>query len=636
MPVHRLKSTFTSGETDPYLKGRKDFERYNNGCKTLVNMVVKPQGPVERRPGTEFVADLTDYGVQEPVFGLTPWEVRLVPFIFNELQSYQMVFFRHTDGSARVIFARPSLVVSNLSEIISYSFPVPTECPPGTPLVGVSPGDTVEVILPNDFDILNFDYAQSGDEIYIVQSGKPLSILTRFSDECWTYIEPAITDAPSEWSSINGYPEAISFHQQRLVLANHTLARQKTWLSKAGDFLDFGVSGTVIDSDAVTYTLDSGTQNQILWLVSGKALFTGTIGNEWTTTGATRNALTPSNILAQRQSNDGSQKIKPLYISSVPLFVEQYGKSIKEFVYNFQDDAYKTSDLSVLSEHITRKASIISWAYQKLPNHNIWCVLEDGTAAGITYKREHDVVGWHRHNTKGEFIDVSSNPGTNREDDVWFLVQRVIDGNQKLYLERFPQEFTGGETGQDPSFAKFLDCRMETLVAKDGTDTVTGLDHLEGEVVSVLTNGVPHPDRTVVGGSITLDDVYSIITVGLPYVSEIEPNLPDIPTGNGTIHGRTQKIQKVDIEVFKSSAPMIGVREMDPDGFPYDRKVQQMVFRSVEHPINSGPLLFTGIHRETLNIVANKEQSYFIRQSDPLPLTIIAITDHIEVTEDVE
>ena len=106
-------------------------------------------------------------------------------------------------------------------------------------------------------------------------------------------------------------------------------------MSKAGDFSDFGVNSPIVDSDAVTFTLDSGTQNKIQWVTSSKSLHVGTLGNEWTVDGNDQSSLTPTNILARRQTNSGSEPNKPLMVGITTLFVERHGRTVNEFVYEW-------------------------------------------------------------------------------------------------------------------------------------------------------------------------------------------------------------------------------------------------------------------------------------------------------------
>jgi hypothetical protein len=65
---------------------------------------------------------------------------------------------------------------------------------------------------------------------------------------------------------------------------------------------------------------------------------------------------------------------------------------------------------------------------------------------------------------------------------------------------------------------------LDSMLTYDGggVTSVFGLDHLEGQTVSVLANGAAHPDRTVSSGSITLNGSYEVVHVGLPYTSTLQ------------------------------------------------------------------------------------------------------------------
>jgi hypothetical protein len=60
MPVNIPITTFNGGKMSPLIDVRIDIEKYQNGCRILENMLPRVYGPVERRPGTIFIADITD------------------------------------------------------------------------------------------------------------------------------------------------------------------------------------------------------------------------------------------------------------------------------------------------------------------------------------------------------------------------------------------------------------------------------------------------------------------------------------------------------------------------------------------------------------------------------------------------
>lgn len=76
-------NSFTTGQVSPHLEGRTDFPKYNSGCRTLQNMVITAQGPVTKRPGTEYITDPND---------TTVTVIRLIEFVYSTDDSYVLEF----------------------------------------------------------------------------------------------------------------------------------------------------------------------------------------------------------------------------------------------------------------------------------------------------------------------------------------------------------------------------------------------------------------------------------------------------------------------------------------------------------------------------------------------------------------
>jgi len=605
--THRLKHSFTAGELSERLGARLDFDRYKNGCKRLRNMTCQVQGPATRRPGMKFVYDLNDIFI-DPTLA----RVRMIPFIFSETQAYALIFFQAESGEIYMVIGEDDALVED----------------PG------GGGGIYALDLPVGFDIEGFDYAQSLDEIYIAQPGMQPIILIRNARDSWAWADLTFSCFPDEWpqdppgtpdyTALEGWPETVTFHQQRLCYGGNAIHQQTVWTSAAGDYLnmgDFEGAGCagVGAADSITFRLDSGTMNKIKWMISAKVLAIGTVGNEWTVQGAGQASMAPQSLLAQRQTNMGSEKVRPLMVGLSTLFVERHGRTINEFKYEYTTDSYETSDRSVLATHFTDYYSIADWTFQQMPDQVIWMVREDGAMLGCTYQREHKVVGWHLHETQGEFKAVTAIPGPRRTDEVWAIVEREVEGAPHFYVERMEDEFTGTQASE----GRFLDSHM---VATPSAGVVTGLEHLEGFAVDILADGTVHPERTVSGGQVTLDNSYSEVVVGLQYVSEVRPYLADVPTQGGTSFGRSQRITDVDIDFYKSLGGYIG-RYDSEDG----EQEEELAFRTPADPTGQQVPLFTGIYHYPFLEGFDRGAEYFIRQKQPLPLTVRGVVDVVEV-----
>ena len=689
---HRLKHSFTAGELSPLMEGRVDFKRFANGSRRMKNAVSLTQGSATNRPGFKFIYSLIRLDCHP-----TDPRPRLIPFIFSETVSYMMVFFRKADERVRVAFmlngelltyedlpevgnhdgldnvailtdttatwgidALVGLTLTNTTDgsagtitantattvtaaltggtdndwDISDVYAIDEDGDDGTPCYpyeGVDEGGVVSYTLPVGWDVDKFTYAQSADVMYFAQSGLPPYRVGRYSSKCWIWEQVVIVNPPVEWPAYpavatTDWPERVSFHQQRLVFAANITNWQTVWMSRSGSFHDFDPAAAA-DDGAVTFTLDSGTQNKIQWLMSSKEMNIGTVGNEWTVVGGTLNAITPTNILAQKQTNNGSEPIEPLTIGNSTLFVERHGRSVNEFVYAYASESYSNYDISVLAPHLTDTYSISSWAYQQTPHNIVWCVREDGDMIGLTYQREHEVIGWHHHDTYGRFLAVGTIPGNSKEDEVWVVTYRLVGGGTSygFYIEKLAP-FFNSDSSID---GRFMDSYSEYHSEEFATKSISGLDYLQGETVSVLANGSVHPPLVIdETGTATFDDYYTDIVIGLPYETEIRPLTPDVPSQGGTSLGRTQRSTVIDVMLYRSLGMWIG--RDDQETGEYEEEVP---FRIPSDGTGEAVPLFTGTKHLIMPEGFDRKTEYFIKQKDPLPLTVLAVIDTVEVHE---
>ena len=214
-------------------------------------------------------------------------------------------------------------------------------------------------------------------------------------------------------------------------------------------------------------------------------------------------------------------------------------------------------------------------------------------------------------------------PGNTREDDVWVVVKRVIDTEDRYFLEKMEDWFLGlsSVTG------KFLDSHVQ-VTSISGT-TVGGFDHLAGEEVDILADGIVLPSQTVnSAGEIELNKEYGAVLAGLPYESEIRPHLVMQDTREGTSRGRMQRISEVHIDLYNSLGMWIG-RYDQYDG-DYEEEVP---FRRPTDLTGQAVPLFTGWRTLSFPEGFEREAEYFIKQKQPLPLTVRGVVDVSEVFE---
>jgi hypothetical protein len=210
-------------------------------------------------------------------------------------------------------------------------------------------------------------------------------------------------------------------------------------------------------------------------------------------------------------------------------------------------------------------------SYQQEPNQIIWCVRQDGQLVGLTYQREQQVVAWHRHIFGGAFStgnavceSVATIPTNDKEYQTWVIIKRTINGVTRRYVE-YINQFDFTET--DNTTFNFLDSQL--AYSGSATTTITGLDHLEGQTVSVLADGSTHPDKTVSGGSITLSRSSTKVKVGLPYTSLLQTMRIDAGSQNGTSQAKTKRIYNITVRLYESIGVEVGPNLNNMEAIPF-------------------------------------------------------------------
>lgn len=411
------------------------------------------------------------------------------------------------------------------------------------------------------------------------------------------------------------YPSSVTFHEERLVFAGSPSHPQTFWGSEAGDYETF-TPGTG-ESNPFTYTIGSNQVNGIRWLSSGRVLMIGTIGGEFPVRGTgTEEPITPTNILVRGETNYGSDAVQPLRIGHVILFLQRHGKKVRELVYNFDIDGYVAPDMTILADHIT-VGKIKEMAYQQEPDSILWAIRNDGELIGLTYYRPEEVIGWHEHTTEGYFESVAVIP-SDTQDQIWVSVRRVIDGTTYRYIEYFT--LTEWDEVTDSIYVD------SALTYSGGSvSTLSGLDHLEGKTVSILTDIGVHPDQTVLDGAITLDWSVTKAHVGLPFTSTLQTVRLESGQAEGTAQGKTKRVHKATVRLYKTLGCKVGPNTTDLD---------TIAFREVGDPMDQLPPVFTGDKEISFRGGYEKEGYMYFVQDQPLPMTVLGVIAHLRTSDD--
>ena len=417
---------------------------------------------------------------------------------------------------------------------------------------------------------------------------------------------PGSTDP---FSGTDQFPTSVAFHEQRLCFGGANAQRINT--SQVGNYFNFSVADPAKDTDALTLDVVTNQIATIRYIVSQLDMLVFTAGAEVRISSGD-NAFVLDNLSRKTQSDYGCDVgLKPKIVGDKILFVQRGGQAIRDFAYSLEADKFTGGDLNVIAKHLFENKTIVAWDYANEPYPVVWMVMSDGSLTGLTIAPEHEVLAFHTHQTEnGSIEDVCVVPEGN-DTGVYFVVNRTVNGGTVRYIERLEEwEFT---TIQD---AKFLDSHITGVITGS---TISGLDHLEGETVSVLIDGDVVSDVVVTSGAVTLPRTYTSATaiVGLAYESRIgtlEPPLQDA-------YGNEMSVGRVQVRVLDTRGLWAG---------PNADELTEYPTRDVED-WGDAPDAVT----DTLEIVIEPTWSgrgkLVVSQPDPLPSFILAVVPDVEV-----
>lgn len=530
------------------------------------------------------------------------------------------------------------------------------------------------------------------------------SVTTAFND---INITPATDNTvPIGYNPFTGgnNPSVVGFFQQRMVFAASKNNPQTVWMSRTGDFHNFGYSDPSKDDDGIEFIIASEQVNQIRHLVSLRDLLAMTSGAEIAISGGTDSGVTKDNISAIEQSYFGSSNVSPAIYANTALYVQARGGKLSTLAFNYVSDGFQPQDVSVLSSHLLRGYTIRDMAFSLAPNGILWMARNDGMLLGFTFLPDQQVYAWHWHDTDGQVESVASVPEGD-EDAVYLVVKRTINGATKRYIERLQsRQLTKSGSGDywfDRAF--FVDCgltydgrRTGSATLTGGTDwkyptpltltvgtatfdagmvgrsvimygggtetaigdlltvkilgftsstvvtvepqtivpaslrgiiatrwglaatTITGLSHLEGKTVSMLGDGNVIPQAVVTGGAVTLDGPTLVVHIGLPITADFE-TLDVTLSGNQAFLANKKRVNQLTVICQESRGIFAG-----PD-LEHLKEYKQRSTENYGEPIE----LLTGRAEMVIPANWNNDGRVVIRQSDPLPLTILGVMPNV-------
>ncbi len=586
-----IQNSFTGGEWAPSLYARTDLAKYFTAVRKLRNVTVHPHGGASNRGGTQFIVEVKNsskftrlvpfqfstvqsyvlefgdkyirfikdggqvvYPVGDPNEGdvvevVTTYAEADLPLL-KFTQSADVLYITHPNYAPAKL-SRTSHYAWTLADIdfqASIAAPTGLGCAggSGTKYVvtavnedgnesimsnvatgGVSNALTWNAVSGASYYNVYKDTSNSGQYYYIGQATttsftEPSGGITQNKDR-----SPPLSKSPFE--SAGSYPGVCAFFEQRLLFARTNDEPQTIWGSVVGDFENMNVSYPIQDDDSFKFTINAKQVNEIRWLAPLNEVLLGTSGGEWKmASGSNSDAISPTSVNLKQQSQWGVSHVQPLTIGNTLLFISGAGDTVRDLLYSFEVDGYAGNDLTILANHLFRDYVLTDWAYQQYPDSVVWCVRDDGTLLGLTYKKEHEVMAWHVHDTDGKFESIATIQTADGMSELYCIVTRYIDGSWKRYIERFmPRLPANSDYEIDISDAYFVDCGLSYDNPVEITDAVNGAptvklvapDHglLDDDFIDVVqVKGMTEVNGKRFKVQVTGDDVYLYTEDGDP------------------------------------------------------------------------------------------------------------------------
>lgn len=654
--VREMQSAFVSGELDPTVFGRVDTDIYAKAAGKLRNVYVRPQGGAFRREGLEYIANTS---------GDT--EGRLIPFEFNDEQTYMLLFtnsqfqvFR-TDASGvqATVTSSPinSLTLDQIKEMnyvqsadtlilvhkdfqpieitrsshtswsasqISFTNIPPyaygstsTSNPTGSVQPDVTTGQVILTGTGTSFDstFLNqYINMPKGGRIYVTA----VNSTTEIEGNIVVELADTASVASGSWEKETGYEDVVSnsrgwfrsvaFHKGRLVFGGLGSRPQTLLFSQIDDFYNLD-EGTALDDEAINITIDDDKVNIIHGLLSGRGLQIFTTGGEWTIRSTINDPLTPSTVAAQLQNETrhGSGNNDSGTVKRVPRPTSVDGSTV--FVEAggtvVRQFLYNETENSFNATNI----SILS-------SH----LISDPSAMAI---RRADTTH------PADFLYVVNDDGTVavlnslREQDLlaWTLFTTngtfedvAVSGRKTYFIVK--RTINGAEVRhlERLNASNFMDASLVTT-ASPATTSWSGFSHLNGETVQVRGDDYILDEAAVSAGALTSSEEVSTLEAGLEFFAKVTSLPLEIQVQGQSWAGKWKSPVFANIRLYESRNIVVN----------YNSQSHKPFFREFGDNVLDDPIQnYTGWKKVYIGGV-NRDVEIEITQEEPLEFNVLGV-----------
>lgn len=670
MAVKTLARSFAGGEITPEMFGRMDLTQYQTGLSRAENNIILPHGPSRARKGTQFVnnAKIDDKKCALIEFSFNNQQTYALEFgdlyvrfhsgggtvlsagvpvevvtPYTEAEVFDLHYVQSADVLTLVHPNHPPMELRRTSSttftLVAISFNPTVIAPTG---VAVTPTGSGTTSYPYVVTAVATETLDESGQSNTVTCTNTLTTAGQYNTITWSAVSGAVryyvykqrnglfgfigetdgltfkddnitadvTRTPPQtnnpFGSAGNYPSAVTYFEQRRCFGGTDNKPQNFWASRSGTESNMNYSIPTRDDDAIMLRLTARQVSKIEHMIPLSDLLLLTSDGDFRIYTQNSDIFSPNTVAARAQSYHGASKVQPITTGESAIYVRNQSSRVHEVVFDNMAYAFKSNDISLTAPHLFDNNTLLDMALTRTPFPIIWVVRDDGILLGVTYMPSQKVWAWHRHTTDG-FIESICGISEGVKDVLYLSVQRTVNGVTKRFIERLDLD---EEILLEDAF--HVDCGL--TYAGASISVVTGLNHLEGETVSILADGATHPPKVVSSGQIVLDYSASKIAVGLPYVSRIT-TLPVALQAEAFAQGTIKNINRVYARVYRTGDIYAG---------PADKELTRYQDRT-DASYGSLPAMQTGELNIEINPSWGSDGLITIENRDPTPMTVLSL-----------
>ena len=258
---------------------------------------------------------------------------------------------------------------------------------------------------------------------------------------------------------------------------------------------------------------------------------------------------------------------------------------------------------------------------QKLENHLDCCLTYDGSKLGLNENATLSIGDIDERKVSLITSDVDIFESSDVDREIWRIHDSEGNGSGRMRIVEYIS-------------SKEIKCLLLSAFDKNElgpgewsltTSKISGLEHLEGEHVSVVTDGALHNDRQIQDGKISLDSQADVVHIGYSYRGLLKTMNIQAGGTTGSAQNKPRHVQKVAFEFLNTLGVKYGTSLYD---------LVKMPFRKAEHKTNRPSPLFSGSRKEDVRDNTESKKFCYVVQDVPLPCTLQALDIFMETIDD--